>query len=397
MPKLRSAADAVIIAMALAVDLIVWDGTRELRWDASLPVWVAPLLTATVFSTLVQRWRHPLPIFWVQWLYVLAVGAALPGYECFAGLLVALHAVARKEAGRHSLLALTSCALPFGINLYNATVLSGGQLTDFMVSALLWVALSTAVWGSGRAARLAELRSRRAQKETASKAVQLERVRIARELHDIVSGAVTAMHLQAATAQQLVGTEDAQVRETLALIQDEGKNALIEMDRLLRTLRSVAPSAEDDQTLQPRLEDVPLLIQRARASGLDVLLTTSGSPRPLHRMVDLTAYRIIQEGLTNCTKHAGRGAKVHVELAWTDACLALTVRDTPKPADRVDARREKFSSGVGLIGPQERACLVNGELAAYGTSDGGFVVRAELPFATTPRIDALDVEVKVDQ
>jgi signal transduction histidine kinase len=241
--------------------------------------------------------------------------------------------------------------------------------------------LSTSVWAFGRQAQLAERRGEQAQREAAAKAVQVERIGLARELHDAVSGAVTAMHLQAAAAQAMVGRQDGELRTTLALIQEEGWQAMVELNRLLRLLRSVDPDTEQATTGQPGLNELPALLRQSRAAGLDLEYETNGQPAPLNRTVDLTAYRIVQEALTNSAKHGGPVARVRVVLSWRDQALTITVRDTPGTAPRYALGRTlATSTGVGLVGLAERVHLLDGKFLAQSDEEG-FLVRAELPIS----------------
>src|SRR4051794_12086046 len=158
--KLRSLGNAFIVVLAIAVELLVWGGDRGLRGGGSLPLWVVPALTVLVFAVLPRRRQRPVAVFWVQWSYALA-GLVLPGYEPFAGLLVALHAVACRMRSRLAAVALAACILPFAINSYNSA--SAAKAASFAASfasaAALWAVLSLAVWGLGRLSFAAERRA----------------------------------------------------------------------------------------------------------------------------------------------------------------------------------------------------------------------------------------------
>ena len=231
--------------------------------------------------------------------------------------------------------------------------------------------------GRGRARLTAELQARteqleRERVERERDAVARERVRIARELHDVVAHSVSVMVVQAGAARSVLDFDpDASVR-ALGAVEATGREALTEMRRLLGILR---PAGEDaDHSPQPSLDRLGALIARSRDAGLDVELHVEGRAGPLAPGVDLTAFRLVQEGLTNALKHGGRG-RARVVLRWSpevlEAEVANRVADGP-------AAHGLASGGQGLIGMRERVALCGGELRA-GPIGRGFVVRARLP------------------
>jgi signal transduction histidine kinase len=376
---LRSVRDVAVVVVALAVELLVWHGDRQLRGGGTAPMWVVPVLAVAVFSTLLRRWRRPVEVFWLQWAYALA-GLVLPGYQPFAGLLVALHAVARRAPARVAWLALVACALPFGVNGYNSAAgAHSNARAVFAATAVLWIVLSAMVWGFGRLAKSTDDRAEELRTEEAARAVRAERLKLARELHDIVAGAVGGMVLQAAGTRRLVGTQDEKVRESLRVIEHSGVQAMGELRRLLTLLRAADPAtAEVDRAHQVGLEDLPALVERFQAAGLTVETVADGHlGADLDPSVGLAAYRIVQESLTNTRKHAGPGAAVRIELSRGESYLTVTVRDAGgRSGDKVGM--PSLSSGHGLVGLAERVALVGG-LLSVGPVDGGFLVRAELP------------------
>ncbi len=386
----RRAGDAAVVVLAAVVDLVVWRGDSQLRSGGTLPFWVVPVLTVVVFSTLLARWRHPSAVFWVQWTYALAGGLLVPNYEPFMGLLIALHAVACRARPLVARAALITCAVPFAIDSYNAATLSPSSASrsalvlGFAESALLWTVLSGAVWTLGRRTYDATGQAERARELQAAEgeaAVRAERLRLARELHDVVAHAVSAMILQAAGARTLVRPQDDRVRQSLEVIEAAGVQAMTELHRLLGLLRSVDPGlAGDAREHQPTLGDLPSLIELSRASGLVVDLAAEGEAAELDPSVDLAAYRIIQEALTNTSKHAGQGAATRIHLRWHSDGLTITVRDRAglERPDRFRAR--PLSSGHGLIGLAERVNLAGGHFEA-GAIAGGFLIRAGLPLS----------------
>ena len=381
---LRRAGDVAVVVLAAVVDLVVWHGDRQLLLSgATIPFWVVPVLTVLVFSTLLARWRHPSIVFWVQWTYALA-GLLLRDYEPFAGLLIALHAVACRTRPLVARAALIACVIPFVISSYIPAYLTGGETPGFATSILLWTVLIGAVSAAGRLSYAATRRAERArelQAAASEAAVRAERVRLARELHNVVAHAVSAMILQAAGARTLVRPQDERVRQSLEVIETAGVMAMAELHRLLGLLRSVDPGlAANVYEDQPTLKDLPSLIELARASGLVVDLAVEGEAAELDPSVDLAAYRIIQEALTNTSKHAGQGATIRIHLRWHADGLTITVRDSAG-LDRPNRDKARpLSSGHGLIGLAERVSLVGGHFEA-GAVAGGFLIQAELPLS----------------
>jgi signal transduction histidine kinase len=231
--------------------------------------------------------------------------------------------------------------------------------------------------GRGRARLTAELQARteqleRERLERERDAVARERVRIARELHDVVAHSVSVMVVQAGAARSVLDRDpDASIR-ALGAVEATGREALTEMRRLLGILR---PAGEDaDHSPQPSLDRLGALIARSRDAGLDVELHVEGRAGPLAPGVDLTAFRLVQEGLTNALKHGGRG-RARVVLRWSPEVLEVEVAN--RVADG-PAAHGLTSGGQGLIGMRERVALCGGELRA-GPIGRGFVVRARLP------------------
>lgn len=371
------------VVLAIAVDLVAWGGDRQLRSGALLPLWVVPVLTVVVYGALLLRWRWPVELFTLQWLYSLA-GLLVPRYVPFACLLVALHSIACRRPARVSGVAFAACAVPFGIDSYNAANFSsrGSFSGNFAAAGLILFSCAACAWVLGRRTYLADRRARVAQEahaQEAAEAVRTERLRLARELHDIVAHAVSAIILQAAGARTLVRTEDGRVRQAFTVIESAGVQAMNELHRMLGLLRTVDPdrATGGDYDQQPGLEDLPALIEFSEASGLDVRLVVEGRRTPLDRSVDLAAYRVVQESLTNATKHGGRTVTVRVRYAVSEQQVSIEVRNR-RESVHDSLATEALSSGHGLIGLAERVSLVGGRLEAGPVGDG-FLVRAELP------------------
>ncbi|MGK5497159.1 sensor histidine kinase [Streptomyces sp. URMC 125] len=226
-----------------------------------------------------------------------------------------------------------------------------------------------------RAARLE--REREAQ---AKVAVAAERARIARELHDVVAHNVSVMVVQADGAAYVMDTAPEQTRKALETISGTGRQALSEMRRLLGVLRTGEHSEGGEYVPQPGVEQISELIEQVRGTGLPVDFRIEGAPRPLPSSVELTAYRIVQEALTNTRKHGGPEAGATVRLTYGADDLTLLAED-----DGRGAQHELYAVGgldglgQGLIGMRERVGMVGGSLDAGPRPGGGFRISAVLP------------------
>jgi signal transduction histidine kinase len=351
-------------------------------------------LTVLVNSTLLLRRRFPVAVFATQWMWSLIPFARSLDYMIplvpSVGLLVALYEVGRRVRTTPSIALLgLSCAIASLIAIFVLFYLPSQHRhglfhANHLVHASLsaaWLAVAAPVWAAGRRTYTAHRRAvllKEAQVREAAEAVRAERLRLARELHDIVAHAVTAVVLQAAGVRTLVGRQDDRVRDALLVIESAGGQAMKELHRLLGLLRSVDPEAgEGDATTQPGLRDVSALVAQARTAGLDVEATDEGQPVELDRSVDLAAFRVVQEALTNAAKHGGPGGRVRLHQMWGDDRLTLTAQSTSRP---VRAPVAIPSSGLGLRGLRERIALVGGRLDV-GPDGDGFLLRAELPLS----------------
>lgn len=221
------------------------------------------------------------------------------------------------------------------------------------------------------AVRAHEAESRVRERELA--AIADERARIARELHDIVAHAMSVMVVQAGAAEQLTEDDPVRVRKSLSAIRSTGTEALGEMRRLVGMLRD-----DSDVGLlapQPGLSGLKALVDEASETGLPVTLEVSGDERDLPAGVDLAAYRIVQEALTNARRHAVGASQVSVAIRFEPERLELEVADDGR------ASADTTGSGHGLVGMRERVALYDGTLAAERLADGGFRVLARLPLA----------------
>ena len=210
------------------------------------------------------------------------------------------------------------------------------------------------------------------QEERARRAAAEERNRIARELHDVVAHNVSVMVIQTAAARRVAASDRQAAHDALHTVEGCGRDALLEMRRMIGVLRR--GDADLAGAAAPGLSQLSALCERARAAGLPVALNIEGEPPcELSPGLELVAFRVVQEALTNAIKHAGP-AHAHVTVAFADDALELEVSDTGCGQDATAS-----TGGHGLIGMHERLALYGGELEAGGGDDGGFRVRARIP------------------
>jgi signal transduction histidine kinase len=225
-------------------------------------------------------------------------------------------------------------------------------------------------------ALLEELTGRLVQERATAEraAVAEERSRIARELHDVIGHEVTVIALQADAAAAALAKAPERAAAPVEAIRRSAAEALAEMRRVVGMLRA---AEEEDLRPQPGLDDVAALVEQSRAAGARVDLTLQPPPRPTHASVELAAYRLVQEALTNARRHAP-GAPVDVRVVGDDAAVLVEVVNRPTstvPAPRKPAER----SGFGLVGMRERVRLLGGRLDAGPTDSGGYALSARLP------------------
>ena len=216
------------------------------------------------------------------------------------------------------------------------------------------------------------------ERESAARgAVDAERARIARELHDIVSHNVSVMVVQAGAARRVLATEAEDATDALLAVESAGRDTMTELRHMLGLL---APSADGEDLLapQPGLSRLGSLVDRMCFAGLPVEVRISGEPRPLPSGVDLTAYRIVQEALTNALKH-GNGGKADVTVRYADHYLRVEVLNSGPSVLTGAPPLESTKDGRGLIGLRERVAVLGGDLDARRRLGGGFRVRARIP------------------
>ena len=369
--------DALIVIIAIAGTVGTLVRPARDRPDNDLVVGLEAAAVGLMILGLLLRRRAPFVVPAGTWLISAGLsfldGRLIVGQApvSIAGMIAAVLLGNLREArkARTGLIIVVACATTV---VYNDPTHSVGSLffvpVLFAVGWLVGFALHERI----EETEAAEQRAARAERErenAARLAVAEERARIARELHDIVAHAVSVMVLQVGAVRHRM-PEGAADREALHNVETAGRTALAEMRRLLGAMRR--DDDELDLTPQPGLDLLPSLLEDVRAAGLDVRLKVDGQPRALSRGLDLSAYRILQEGVTNVLKHAdARVAFVRVGYGVTQ--LELEVRD--------DGRGPTSSDGFGhgLVGIGERVKIYGGQLAAGGTDAGGFALNVRLP------------------
>ena len=240
--------------------------------------------------------------------------------------------------------------------------------------ALVWLFPWVISWLVGALVRsqFANVEQRReARAQRASRAVAEERNRIARELHDVIGHSVSVMTVQASAVRRRLDPAQAVERESLEIVEAVGREALVEMRRMVGVLRQEGDRG--DREPSPGLDQLDRLVEKFRAAGLPVEVSVRGEPRPLAPGLDLTAFRLLQEGLTNTLRHAVGVRRTVVSIDYATEQLRLAIRDDGHSvADNLEA-------GNGLLGMRERIGVYGGNLVARPCDDGGFELMATLP------------------
>jgi signal transduction histidine kinase len=343
--------------------------------DESVGTRVAAAAGVVVIGAVAAR-RDRVPILFLALLVVATVKeATLPAllptvHAVGLFLLLALYNAAAHTSGRRTLLAAGLVVVLFLANL--AVDFPEGIQAEGIV---FYALILGAPWSVGRAVRgwrLSDSRLKQQEAE-AEAAIVEERARIARELHDVIAHSISVMVLQARGGRRVLQAEPADAREAFAIIEQTGHQALEEMRRLLGMLRTTAEVPV--LAPQPSLRELDRLVAQMEAAGLPVQVAVEGDARELPPSVDVSAYRIVQEALTNALKHAGH-ARARVVLRYQANDLELEI------ADDGLGTGDGPGSGYGLIGVRERVSIYGGELQAGRRPQGGFTLRVRLPLAS---------------
>ena len=276
--------------------------------------------------------------------------------------------------------AVAGLVLAVGVNALVAHRDPKGNLGAFIAASVVFCIIWTIAFALGSKFREADeakeraARAEREREERAKSAVTEERARIARELHDVVGHSVSVMTVQASAVRRLLRPDQQREREALMIVEQTGREALAEMRRMVGVLRR--PEEAPALAPQPSLEHLEGLVAQAREAGLPVELRIEGEPVQLPAGVDLTAYRLVQEGLTNAMKHA-HAERTQVVVRYGDKDIEVSVTDDGQ------GRGDGTSGGHGLVGMRERVSVYGGELEAGPRPGGGYRLRARLPVVSS--------------
>ena len=375
------AADTVLAIALFLATVFVTEGPGDalaIRPIGDVPIAIL-LIFAVASAALYWRRRAPLIVLGVALTtWALTIGS---GYADLGGVaIVALYSTGRY--GTDSLWAHLGVAAAIA-------VLNIDGLTDpapwgeaAFGSVVLFV-----VWYVGRRLRLRSERAAQQLREQAAEARRIvteERTRIARELHDVVAHRVSLMTVQAGAAKAVAAQDPQAALQAMGAVEEAGRQALDELRHLLGVLR---PEADlDGLGPQPGLADLPRLVEQIRGAGVDVSLATDGVSAELPARVDLFAYRIVQEALTNVLKHAGPGAHTQVRLGTNRSGIVIEVLDDGQGTTVMPGSvpAQGGARGHGIVGMRERALLLGGTLDAGPRPGGGFQVVARLPTGGEP-------------
>ncbi|AIR99731.1 sensor histidine kinase [Streptomyces glaucescens] len=364
-------------------------GQVERDVGTDLPVLIVPVVLVLCVVVALRR-RLPEPML------LLAIGAGVsqlvldvattPANFAMLVIVYTVAAIGARWASRVALVA-GLCAAPLAQLRWPATETSVAGDVAVAVFQTVPFALAWVLGDSIRTRRayFAQLEERAARLEKereaqAKVAVAAERARIARELHDVVAHNVSVMVVQADGAAYVLDAAPDQAKKALETISSTGRQALAEMRRLLGVLRTGEHEESGEYVPQPDVEQIEDLVAQCRDSGLPVDFKVEGTPRPLPSGVELTAYRIVQEALTNTRKHGGPNAGASVRLVYFDDGLGLLVEDDGKGAPHeLYEEGGADGQGHGLIGMRERVGMVGGTLDAGPRPGGGFRISALLP------------------
>ena len=376
--------DALVAVATLAVTAVAQPPPfdRFLQVNQGAPYWV---ILVACCAALVFRRRVP-GLVWIVVisLTLLEVFIAHGPTSAIAPALVANYTLAARTDRRTAI--WSGLVAAAAITITSAAQQGIGWSSPIVYAMLAWIVMSSAIGDAARSRReiikVAQeraLRAEQSREEEAQRRVTEERVRIARELHDVIAHHIAVINVQAGVAEHLLTSDAPKARESLGYVRDSSRLVLSELATMLGLLRTDSDTADGravDTTPTPRITDVGALVDSFTVSGLAADLSINGDPLELSSAVELTTYRLIQEALTNAHKHGTGSASV--TLAYTVQALDITVVNPTRP-DAAGDRQEMADEGFGMIGMRERVSAVGGSITAGTDGASRFVVQARLP------------------
>ncbi|MGI8949672.1 MAG: sensor histidine kinase [Ornithinimicrobium sp.] len=369
---------AVVLAVGLLGQLEAWLGIGSTHRQG--PLWAQSLLYAVTALLLVGRRVRPLAclsaIVVVSVAEFVAVGSP-EGFAVSVAPLIATYTVGNRLQWPRSCLGLVLSVVLWV--LWAALDPVNRDLAE-RVSSLVWLTPALVAWLLGALVRAGRLNAEQRavnREQRASRAVAEERNRIARELHDVIGHSVSVMTVQASAVRRRLTADQAVERQALESVESVGREALAEMRRMVGALRGVGEDHELEPV--PGLDQVDRLAEKFRTAGLPVSFSVTGVARDLAPGLDLTAYRLVQEGLTNTLRHARDPQRVEVAVAYGADRIELAIRDDGQRSSGSPATEK----GSGLLGMRERVTVYGGSLVAGVRPEGGFELVATLPMEPT--------------
>jgi len=381
----RYAVEALALALAVTGQLELWVGSS----DSPRALAVVAALVATIPLLLRRRFPFGAPAFLFAGLALVSLvsPAAVYGGTSFTlfALMLAFWAAGaqheRQPAVAGAAIGLAAVVVILATGGRGGVVRTGDAELSLFIWSLIAVGLPLGAFALGaRAQRAAELQERtdrleREREQRTQAAVAAERARIARDLHDVIAHSVTVMTIQGGAARLQLDNDPDRARAPLLVVEETGRQALADLRRLV----GIVELGQDHEPVlalapQPGLADLPALVAQLRRAGLPTDLAVEGESEPLTPGVELAAYRIAQEALTNTLKHAGP-ARAQVTVRYEPECLRLEITDDGRGG------ATRGPGGHGLVGMRERVALYGGTLEVGARPAGGFGVCARLPVA----------------
>lgn len=372
------ALDAAIAAMVVVLgQLEAWWGIGATHRQG--PSWAQAALYATTGVVLIFRRIAPfhcLAAIMIASLIEFWFAGSPEGYSVALPTMITVYTIGSRYPLRRSWWALPTAVVMWLI--WSGLDPMSPTWADRLAAAA-WSSLWVIAWLVGALVRVTRLNAeqrRAARLQQASRAVAEERNRIARELHDVIGHSVSVMTVQTSAVRRRLVPDQELERQTLLTVESVGREALAEMRRMVGVLRT--DGDRGDLEPPPGLDQLDRLVEKFRSAGLPVTVVVNGIAQTLAPGLDLTAYRLVQEGLTNTLRHADAPQRVEVGIEYGDHRLRLSVRDDGSPGPPGDVE-----PGNGLLGMRERVAVYGGDLVARFRPDGGFELIADLPVQPT--------------